>query len=82
LQRTIAAYATHIDNLEVLHQPVPMRYPLIQHRSFNIHQDQYDIVGHHLIETCAELAIPDAFTKTLKKTWLQLTVNWQASLSK
>ena len=47
LFNAIAAYATHIDNLEVLTSAV-MRIAH-KHTSFNIQPNQYDIVGHHLI---------------------------------
>ncbi|WOD08967.1 NO-inducible flavohemoprotein [Marinomonas sp. GJ51-6] len=67
LFNAIAAYATHIDNLEVLTSAV-MRIAH-KHTSFNIKPDQYDIVGHHLIETLRELA-PDAFTKEVEDAWV------------
>ncbi|MEO9654111.1 NO-inducible flavohemoprotein [Marinomonas sp.] len=67
LFNAIAAYATHIDNLEVLTSAV-MRIAH-KHTSFNIQPDQYDIVGHHLIETLRELA-PDAFTKDVEEAWV------------
>ena len=67
LFNAIAAYATHIDNLEVLTSAV-MRIAH-KHTSFNIKPDQYDIVGHHLIETLRELA-PDAFTKDVEEAWV------------
>lgn len=67
LFNAIAAYATHIDNLEVLTGAV-MRIAH-KHTSFNIQPDQYDIVGHHLIETLRELA-PDAFTKDVEEAWV------------
>lgn len=62
----IAAYATHIDNLEVLTNAV-IRIAH-KHTSFNIQPNQYDIVGHHLIETLRELA-PDAFTPEVEEAW-------------
>lgn len=67
LFNAIAAYATHIDNLEVLTSAV-MRIAH-KHTSFNIQPDQYDIVGHHLIETLRELA-PEAFTKDVEEAWV------------
>lgn len=67
LFNAIAAYATHIDNLEVLTGAV-MRIAH-KHTSFNIQPDQYDIVGHHLIETLRELA-PDAFTQDVEEAWV------------
>lgn len=66
LFNAIAAYATHIDNLEVLTSAV-MRIAH-KHTSFNIQPNQYDIVGHHLIETLRELA-PEAFTKDVEEAW-------------
>ena len=62
----IAAYATHIDNLEVLTGAV-MRIAH-KHTSFNIQADQYAIVGHHLIETLREL-LGDAFTPDIEAAW-------------
>lgn len=62
----IAAYATHIDNLEVLTGAV-MRIAH-KHTSFNIQADQYAIVGHHLIETLREL-LGDAFTPEIEEAW-------------
>ncbi|MBR7888176.1 NO-inducible flavohemoprotein [Marinomonas sp. A79] len=67
LFNAIAAYATHIDNLEVLTGAV-MRIAH-KHTSFNIQPDQYAIVGHHLIETLRELA-PDAFTPNVEEAWV------------
>ena len=67
LFNAIAAYATHIDNLEVLTGAV-MRIAH-KHTSFNIQPDQYDIVGHHLIETLRELA-PEAFTPDVEEAWV------------
>ncbi|SBS39540.1 Flavohemoprotein [Marinomonas spartinae] len=66
LFNAIAAYATYIDNLEALTSAV-MRIAH-KHTSFNIQPEQYDIVGHHLIETLRELA-PDAFTKEVEEAW-------------
>ncbi|MGO2353827.1 MAG: NO-inducible flavohemoprotein [Marinomonas foliarum] len=66
LFNAIAAYATHIDNLEVLTSAV-MRIAH-KHTSFNIQPNQYDIVGHHLLETLRELA-PEAFTKDVEEAW-------------
>lgn len=66
LFNAIAAYATHIDNLEVLTNAV-MRIAH-KHTSFNIQADQYSIVGHHLIETLREL-LGDAFTPDIEEAW-------------
>lgn len=66
LFNAIAAYATHIDNLDVLTSAV-MRIAH-KHTSFNINPAQYDVVGHHLIETLRELA-PDAFTPEVEEAW-------------
>ena len=63
----IAAYATHIDNLDVLTDTV-MRIAH-KHTSFNIQPAQYEVVGHHLIETLRELA-PDAFTPEVEDAWV------------
>ncbi|MCV2401997.1 NO-inducible flavohemoprotein [Marinomonas sp. C2222] len=66
LFNAIAAYATHIDNLEVLTSAV-MRIAH-KHTSFNIQPSQYDVVGHHLIETLREL-VPGAFTPEVEEAW-------------
>ncbi|WP_417507412.1 NO-inducible flavohemoprotein [Marinomonas gallaica] len=66
LFNAIAAYATHIDNLEVLTGAV-MRIAH-KHTSFNIQPNQYPIVGHHLIETLREL-LGDAFTPDIEEAW-------------
>ncbi|WP_219701291.1 NO-inducible flavohemoprotein [Marinomonas lutimaris] len=66
LFNAIAAYATHIDNLEVLTSAVTRIAH--KHTSFNIQPNQYDIVGHHLLETLRELA-PEAFTKDVEEAW-------------
>lgn len=66
LFNAIAAYATYIDNLEVLTDAV-MRIAH-KHTSFNIQADQYAIVGHHLIETLREL-LGDAFTPEIEAAW-------------
>ena len=63
----IAAYATHIDNLDILTDTV-MRIAH-KHTSFNIQPAQYDVVGHHLIETLRELA-PDDFTPEVEEAWI------------
>ncbi|TDO97361.1 NO-inducible flavohemoprotein [Marinomonas balearica] len=67
LFNAIAAYATYIDNLDVLTDAV--QRIAHKHTSFNIQPEQYEIVGHHLIETLRELA-PDAFTKDVEEAWV------------
>lgn len=63
----IAAYATYIDDLDVLEDAV-MRIAH-KHTSFNIQPEQYEIVGHHLIETLRELASDD-FTPAVEEAWV------------
>lgn len=62
----VAAYAKHIDNLEVLTAAVERIAH--KHTSFNIQADHYQIVGHHLIETLRELA-PEAFSPEVEAAW-------------
>ncbi|MCF6436676.1 NO-inducible flavohemoprotein [Pseudoalteromonas sp. MMG022] len=66
LFNAIAAYATHIDNPQVLEQAIGR----INHKhvSLNIQAKHYDIVGHHLIETLKELA-PEQFTPDIEQAW-------------
>ncbi|GLS24296.1 NO-inducible flavohemoprotein [Marinibactrum halimedae] len=68
LFNAIAAYAKHIDNLPVLKEAVERIAN--KHTSFNIQPAQYQIVGHHLIETLRELA-GEAFTPTVEEAWTQ-----------
>ncbi|CAM4200829.1 NO-inducible flavohemoprotein [Pseudoalteromonas byunsanensis] len=66
LFNAIAAYATHIDNPQVLQDAIGR----INHKhvSLNIQAEHYDIVGHHLIETLKELA-PEQFTPKIEQAW-------------
>ncbi|WP_105169823.1 NO-inducible flavohemoprotein [Pseudoalteromonas sp. T1lg23B] len=66
LFNAIAAYATHIDNPQVLQDAIGR----INHKhvSLNIQAEHYDIVGHHLIETLKELA-PEQFTPEIEQAW-------------
>ena len=41
-----------------------------KHVSFDIQPDQYQIVGHHLIETLREMA-PEEFTDEVADAWVQ-----------
>ncbi|MBB1486280.1 NO-inducible flavohemoprotein [Oceanospirillum sediminis] len=66
LFNALAAYATHIDNLPVLQQAVERIAQ--KHASMDIQPEQYDIVGHHLIETLKELA-PNEFTPDVEDAW-------------
>ena len=59
LFQAIAAYAKNIDNLAALTTAVERIAH--KHTSFNIQENHYPIVGHHLIETLRELA-SDQFT--------------------
>ncbi len=62
----IIAYAKHIDQLENLAELV-VRIAN-KHASLNIQAEQYDIVGHHLIETLRELA-GSVFTSEIEAAW-------------
>lgn len=62
----IIAYARHIDQLENLSELV-VRIAN-KHSSLNIQAEQYDIVGHHLIETLRELA-GSVFTSEIEEAW-------------
>jgi len=66
LFNALTAYATHIDNLPVLQQAVERIAQ--KHASMDIQPEQYDIVGHHLIETLKELA-PNEFTPDVEDAW-------------
>ncbi len=67
LFNAVAAYAKYIDNLPVLTAAVERIAH--KHTSFNIQPEQYNIVGHHLIQTLKELA-PDAFTAEVENAWV------------
>lgn len=64
----VAMYARHIDDLAALGELVER--VAHKHVSFDIQPDQYQIVGHHLIETLRELA-PDAFTEEVADAWVK-----------
>lgn len=68
LFEAIAAYAKNIENLAVLSTAVERIAQ--KHTSFAIQANQYDVVGHHLIETLRELAA-DAFTPEVEEAWTQ-----------
>ncbi|MGL4474962.1 MAG: NO-inducible flavohemoprotein [Shewanella sp.] len=62
----VAAYATHIDNLAVLGSAVERIAQ--KHTGFLIQPEQYQIVGHHLLETLKELG-GDAVTPEIIQAW-------------
>lgn len=64
----VAMYAKHIDDLGALGELVER--VAHKHVSFDIQPDQYQIVGHHLIETLRELA-PDEFTDEVADAWVK-----------
>lgn len=64
----VAAYATNIDNLGVLSSLVERVAQ--KHTSLNIQPDQYQIIGHHLIETLREMA-PNDFTNEVADAWIE-----------
>ncbi|WLQ11879.1 NO-inducible flavohemoprotein [Hahella aquimaris] len=66
LFNAIAAYAKHIETPEALQSAVERIAH--KHTSFNIQPAQYDIVGHHLLETLQEL-LGDAFTPEIREAW-------------
>lgn len=66
LFEAILAYAKNIDNLAVLKTAVERIAQ--KHTSFDIQPDQYQIVGHHLIETFREL-VPEQFTPEVEQAW-------------
>jgi len=66
LFEAVAAYAKNIENLAALTAAVERIAH--KHTSFNIQPEQYQIVGHHLIETLRELAT-DAFTAEVEEAW-------------
>lgn len=66
LFQAIAAYAQNIDNLSVLKHMVERIAQ--KHTSFHIKPDDYNIVGHHLIETLREL-LPEQFTQEVEQAW-------------
>lgn len=62
----VLAYAKNIDNPAVLSSAVERIAQ--KHTGFSIQPEQYDIVGHHLLETIKELA-PDAATPEVIDAW-------------
>ncbi|GGO83134.1 flavohemoprotein [Marinobacterium nitratireducens] len=68
LFNAILAYARYLDNPSVLAQAVERIAQ--KHTGFQIRPEQYDIVGHHLLETIRELA-PDAATPEVLDAWAQ-----------
>lgn len=64
----VLAYAKNIDNPAVLGAAVERIAH--KHTGFAIQPAQYDIVGHHLLETIKELA-PDAATPEVIDAWAQ-----------
>lgn len=64
----VASYAKNIDNLGALGDLVER--VAHKHTSFHIQPDQYQIVGHHLIETLREVA-PDDFTDEVAAAWIE-----------
>ncbi|MBB6521890.1 NO-inducible flavohemoprotein [Pseudoteredinibacter isoporae] len=68
LYDAIAGYAKNIENLEVLKGAVERIAH--KHSSFGIQPEQYDIVGHHLIETLRELT-GEAFTPEVETAWVE-----------
>ncbi|MFC6669372.1 globin domain-containing protein [Marinobacterium aestuariivivens] len=78
LFNAIFAYARYIDNPGVLAQAVERIAQ--KHTGFLIRPEQYDIVGHHLLETLRELA-PDAATPEVLEAWEPRTDSWRPSSS-
>lgn len=64
----VAMYAKHIDDLGALGELVERVAQ--KHTSFDIQPDQYQIVGHHLIETLREMA-PNEFTDDIAEAWIK-----------
>jgi nitric oxide dioxygenase len=64
----VAAYAQNIDNLGVLGGLVERVAQ--KHTSLNIQPDQYQIIGHHLIETLREM-VPNDFTNEVADAWIE-----------
>lgn len=62
----IVAYANHLDNVAVLEHAVNRISN--KHASLHIQPGDYDIVGHHLIETFRELLGAD-FTPEIESAW-------------
>ncbi|WP_193165334.1 NO-inducible flavohemoprotein [Microbulbifer hainanensis] len=66
LFNAIATYAKHIDNLPALGAMVERIAH--KHTSLYILPEQYDIVGHHLIETLREM-VGEQFTPAVETAW-------------
>ena len=66
LFEAIVAYAKNLDNLAVLNHAVERIAN--KHVSFHIKPDDYNIVGHHLIETMREL-LGEHFTLEVEEAW-------------
>ncbi len=64
----VAMYAQNIDNLSELGELVERVAQ--KHTSLNIQPDQYQIIGHHLIETLREMA-PNDFTDEVADAWIE-----------
>lgn len=67
LFEAIIAYAKNLDNISVLKHAVERIAN--KHVSFHIKPDDYNIVGHHLIETMREL-LTSHFTEAVENSWL------------
>ncbi len=66
LFEAIVAYASNLDNVEVLAAAVERIAQ--KHTSFHIQPEGYNIVGLHLIETFREL-VPEQFTADIEQAW-------------
>ena len=66
LFEAIVAYAKNLDNPAVLAHAIERIAN--KHVSFDIKADDYDIVGHHLIETMREL-LSHHFTQAVEQAW-------------
>ncbi|KAL8329719.1 hypothetical protein RB597_005141 [Gaeumannomyces tritici] len=66
LAASVLAYATYIDDLGKLTHAVSRIAH--KHVSLNIRPEQYDIVGHHLIQTIGEV-LGDAVTPAIVDAW-------------
>lgn len=64
----VASYAKNIDNLGTLGDLVERVAQ--KHTSFHIQPAQYQIIGHHLIETLREMA-PNEFTDEVAEAWIE-----------
>jgi nitric oxide dioxygenase len=64
----VASYAKNIDNLGTLGGLVER--VAHKHTSLHVQPAQYEIIGHHLIETLREMA-PDDFTDEVAAAWVE-----------